>query len=275
MFGWKVWDYMQQFSVTPRGMLANFWSCRSLIQALIKREVMGRYRGSMMGVLWSFFHPLFMLFVYAFVFGGVFKAHTMVGYSKNKSEFFLVLFIGLLVFNLFSECLNRAPNLMVVNQNFVKKVAFPLDIISWVSVLIGLCAWLLFYLVEIGLPHRSMLLFPLALAPLLLMIVGISWILSSLGVFLRDISHLTGLLSTGLMFLSPVFYPLSSLPLLWQHILLFNPITIPLETMRSILFASRPPDWPLLLCYSACSVFMICLGFFWFQTLRKGFADVL
>jgi len=115
---------MQSFSSSPLEIVRSFWRNRGLIWALTKREVLGRYRGSVMGILWSFFNPLLMLGVYTFVFSTVFKARWAGG-SDSKTEFALLLFAGMLVFGIFSECVNRAPSLTLSNPNYVKKSRLP------------------------------------------------------------------------------------------------------------------------------------------------------
>ena len=204
---------MQNFPATPREIVASLWRNRSLVKASIKRDVVGRYRGSFMGILWSFFNPLFMLIVYTFVFSVIFKARWSAG-SDSKTEFALVLFSGLIVFNLFAECINRAPGLIVGNQNYVKKVVFPLEILPWVGLgaalfhgAMSLGVWLVAYLIFFGLPHATILYLPLILLPFGLFIMGLSWALASLGVYLRDVGQFIGILTTVLMFLSPIFYP--------------------------------------------------------------------
>ena len=221
---------MQPLSISPVEMCASLWRNRSLAAALVKREIIGRYRGSVLGILWSFFNPIFMLIVYTFVFSVVFKARWNTG-SDSKTEFALVLFAGLIVFNLFAECFNRAPSLILSNVNYVKKVVFPLEILPWVALgsalfhtFISLGVWLIAYLILFGMPHPTVLFLPLVILPLLLLIMGLTWGLASLGVYLRDVSQLIGLFTTVLMFLSPIFYPASALPEQYRHLLLFNPL---------------------------------------------------
>jgi lipopolysaccharide transport system permease protein len=204
---------MRDFPSTPVEMVASLWRNRGLIHASAKREVLGRYRGSALGLVWSFFNPLFMLMVYTFVFSQVFKARWSVG-SESKTEFALVLFAGLIVFNLFAECITRAPGLVLSNPNYVKKVVFPLEILPFVGLLaalyhalISLCVWLATYVILCGVPHGTVLLLPLVIPPFALFIMGLSWALASLGVFLRDVSQFIGVVVTTLMFLSPIFYP--------------------------------------------------------------------
>lgn len=272
---------MQSFSVTPREMVASFWRHRELTYALIKREVVGRYRGSFMGILWSFFNPLFMLAVYTFVFSVVFKARWGGG-SDSKTEFALVLFAGLMVFNIFSECINRAPGLILANANYVKKVVFPLEILPWVGLgaalfhgLISLMVWLVAYLVLFGVPHATVLYLPLIILPLVLFIMGLSWFLAALGVYLRDVSQFIGVITTVLMFMSPVFYSAEALPEQYRGLLYMNPLTPAIEQARVVLYWGQAPEPGLLLICLLVSASMAWLGFAWFQKTRKGFADVL
>jgi len=141
---------MQKFPTSPKAMFESLWLNRSLIKVLVIREVAGRYRGSILGIFWSFFNPVFMLAVYTFVFSVVFKARWGL-VNESRAEFSLILFAGLLIFNLFAECLNRAPSLILANTNYVKKVVFPLEILPWVAfgaalfhALVSLTVWLFF-----------------------------------------------------------------------------------------------------------------------------------
>lgn len=272
---------MQHFSASPKEMIASIWHNRDLIQSFVKREVVGRYRGSMMGLLWSFFNPVFMLLVYTFVFSVVFKARWG-GSSDSKTEFALVLFAGLIVFNLFSECINRAPSLILSNVNYVKKVVFPLEILPIVSLgsamfhtLISLAVWLIAYLILFGIPPLTVLFLPLVILPLMLFVAGLSWVLASLGVYLRDVSQVTGVMTTVLMFLSPIFYPASALPEEYRHWLYLNPLMPVIEQTRIVLYWGKSPDWTLLTICTLAASFFAWLGFAWFQKIRKGFADVI
>lgn len=272
---------MRQFSASPVEMCTSLWRHRELVLASAKREVLGRYRGSVLGILWSFFNPLFMLAVYTFVFSEVFKARWSGG-SESKTEFALVLFGGLIVFNLFAECINRAPGLILSNTNYVKKVVFPLEILPFVGLLsalyhalISLGVWLVAYTLLFGVPHVTALLLPLVILPFCLLIIGLSWALASLGVFLRDVSQFIGVLTTVLMFLSPVFYPATALPEAYRHLLYFNPLTPVIEQTRDVLFWGKSPDLFVMGIYWIVAATIAWLGFAWFQKTRKGFADVL
>jgi lipopolysaccharide transport system permease protein len=272
---------MQNFPISPKEIAASLWRNRSLIKALTQREVIGRYRGSVMGILWSFLNPVFMLIVYTLVFSVVFKARWSGG-SDSKTEFALILFAGLIVFNLFAECVNRAPGLILANVNYVKKVVFPLEILPWVALgsalfhaLISLVVWLIAYLIFFGVPHITVLLLPLVILPFLLFVMGLTWALASLGVYLRDVSQFIGLVTTAMMFLSPIFYPVSALPEAYRHLLLLNPLTPVIEQTREVLYWGKVPDMSMLSVYLVGSALIAWLGFAWFQKTRKGFADVL
>lgn len=272
---------MRPFAATPVEMFASLWRNRELIRASTKREVLGRYSGSFLGLLWSFFNPLFMLAVFTFVFSAIFQARWDGG-SGSKTEFALLLFAGLLVFNLFAECINRAPGLILSNTNYVKKVVFPLEILPFVGLLsalfhtlISLGVWLIAYAIFFGVPDLAVLYLPLVLVPFCLFLMGLSWALASLGVFLRDVSQLIGLLTMALMFLSPIFYPATAFPEDYRYILYLNPITTVVEQAREVLFWGKSPDFLMLGVYWVMTLGFAWLGFAWFQKTRKGFADVL
>lgn len=272
---------MQNFSVLPQEILISFWKNRSLIISLIKRDISGRYKGSLLGILWSLINPIFMLMVYTFVFSVVFNARWTGG-SDSKTEFALVLFAGLIVFNLFSECFNRSPGLILANVNFVKKVIFPLEILSFVSLgaalfnaVISYAVWIVAYIIFYGLPHLTILLLPIVLTPLFIFILGIGWLFSSLGVYIRDISQLVGMLTTVLLFLSPIFFPISALPENYQIFIKLNPLAPVIEQSRQVLFwGNLPNPYEYGLCLIVALI-IACFGFYWFQKTRKGFADVI
>lgn len=272
---------MQVFSASPREMVVSLWRNRALVRASTSREVLGRYRGSIMGLLWSFFNPLLMLAVYTFVFSGIFKARWDAD-SDSNTEFALVLFAGLIMYNLFSECVIRAPSLILSNVNYVKKVVFPLEILPFVTLLsalfhwlISLSVWLVAYVLFYGVPNATVLYLPLIVLPFVMFIMGLGWLLASLGVYLRDVTQIIGLIIMALMFMSPVFYPASAFPEDYRYILYLNPLTPVVELARDVLFWGKTPDFGLLGLYYLTSATIAWLGFVWFQKTRKGFADVL
>jgi lipopolysaccharide transport system permease protein len=272
---------MQNHSATLREMFVCLWSSRALIKASAQREVLGRYRGSTLGLLWSLFNPVFMLGVYTFVFSEIFKTRWN-AQSDSKAEFALVLFAGLMVFNIFVECVNRAPSLIVSNPNYVKKVVFPLEILPLVNLLsalyhafISLLVWLAAYFVFIGVPHSSTLYLPLVVFPYCFFIMGLSWVLASLGVYLRDVGQFIGVVTSVLLFISPIFYPVTAIPVNYQPLLFLNPLTPVIELSRDVLYWGKAPNLEVLSTYWIASVMVAWAGFAWFQRTRKGFADVI
>lgn len=272
---------MLTFSIAPQEIVASLWRNRGLIRVSVKREVLGRYRGSFMGLLWSFFNPLFMLAVYTFVFSVVFKARWNVT-SESKTEFALVLFAGLIIFNLFADCINRAPGLILANVSYVKKVVYPLEILPWVALgtalfhgCISLSVWLVAHIAFFGPPPATIIFLPMILVPFLLFISGLSWALASLGVYLRDVSQFIGIVTTVLMFLSPIFYPVTAIPEQYRHILFLNPLAFIIEQARDVLYWGKMPNFSMVGLYLLVATGIAWLGFAWFQKTRKGFADVL
>jgi len=255
---------------------------RELIVQMTKRDVVGRYRGSVIGLLWSFLTPVLMLTVYTFVFSVVMKAKWNVGVEESKAQFAVVLFVGLIVHNLFSDVINRAPGVILGNVNYVKKVVFPLEILPIVSMgaslfhsMVSLGVLLAAFVLLNGFLHWTLIFAPIVIAPLILLTLGVAWLLASIGVYLRDVGQTTGILTTAMLFLSPVFYPLSALPEQYQTLLHLNPLTFIIEQSRRVLLFGQLPNWTGLLLYAAVSLTIAWIGYWWFQRTRKGFADVL
>jgi len=262
-------------------ILSNFYHYFYLISKMAQREVAARYRGSFLGLFWSVLTPIIMLPIYTFVFSYVFKARWGAD-NSDPYEFALQLFTGLMIFNIFSECLSRAPNLVTENINYVKKVVFPLEILPWISLitalfhafinLLVLSCFMLLLQHNIGL---NALWFPLICLPLIFLILGLSWLLASLGVFIRDLSQVLSMLLTALMFMSPIFYPISALPDSIRGYIFLNPLTLIVNQAREVLIYNHPPDFIALGYYMLLSLIIMWLGWSWFQKTRKGFADVL
>lgn len=250
---------------------------------MIKREVTGRYRGSLLGLLWSLVTPMLMLGIYTFVFSVVFKVRmNQAGGIDSQFEFALLLFAGLIVFNLFSECLSRAPTLILNNVNYVKRIIFPLEILPWVTLgaalfhaTISYCVLFVFLLAAGQTISWTVLLLPVVLLPFLLLIMGLSWLLASIGVFIRDITQFIGLILTMLLFMSPIFYPVSALPESIRDYLFLNPLTFIIEQSRAIILFGQLPEWSGMMIYYAIGILTAWVGLLWFQKTRKGFADVL
>lgn len=272
---------MTEHSSSPIEIVASAWRHRALIATLARREVAGRYKGSALGTTWAFVLPLLMLATYTFVFSVVFQARWQ-GQSASRGEFALILFAGLLVFNLFSECLTRAPGLVLQNQSYVKKVVFPLEVLPWVVLLAALfhtvlsyVVWQLFALLVYGPPPWTVVLLPLQFLPVCLLALGLGWFASALGVYVRDLSQILGAVLAVLMFLSPLFYPLSALPPVYQKLLQLNPLAPAIEATRNVLIWGRPPALGPYLLQLVIATVVGWAGFAFFQRTRRGFADVV
>ncbi len=261
----------------------SLWRNRQLIAQMTKREVAGRYKGSVMGMAWSFFNPVFMLTVYTFVFSEIFKSRWGgIGGDDSKTQFAVVLFVGLIVLNLFNEVFNRAPGLILANVNYVKKVVFPIEILPVVVMgsalfhcLISLGVLLAAFAVFNGYLHWTAIFIPLVLMPLVILTTGLAWMLASLGVFLRDVGQTIIIISTVLMFLSPVFYPINAVPERFRSVIMANPLTFIIEQAREVLIWGHLPSWMGLGVYTLFATVVAWVGYAWFQKTRKGFADVL
>ena len=271
----------EEHGLGPLAPVTVIWQHRRLIWRLARRELEARYRGSLLGVGWAVLTPLMMLAVYTFVFRAVFKARWDTG-SGGNGEFALLLFAGFIVFNLFAECLTRAPGLLLENVSYIKKVIFPLEILPVVCLVsalftagIGFVILIVFYAPVFGWPPFTVLLCPLVLVPLSLITLGVSWFLASVGLFLRDVRQLIGVIVTMLMFLSPLFYPVSAIPPSFRSFMWLNPMTPILEEWRGLLFWGRLPDWSEWGGLMAGSLLVAWLGYAWFMKTRRGFADVV
>ncbi len=269
------------FGLSPAAMFRSAWDNRRLIWQLTKREVLGRYRGSMMGLLWSFLTPLVMLAVYTFVFSVVFELRWG-PQPRRKSDVAMMMFAGMIVHNLFAECASRAPSLILSNPSFVKRVVFPLEILPLVSLGSALFHTLVSLLVLLGFSltlqqqvHWTTMAMPFVLLPLVLLTVGLSWFLASLGVYIRDVGHTIGLVVLMLLFLSPVIYPASAVPEEYRIWINLNPLTFIIEQTRTAVLSGGAMDWVGLLLFVGGGLTVAWLGFAWFQKTRRGFADVL
>lgn len=259
------------------------WMNRELWWQLTKRDVLGRYRGSHLGLGWSFINPLMMLAIYTFVFSQVFKARwANINIEESPWIFAINLFSGLIVFNLLAECANKAPTLILNNPNYVKKVIFPLEILGAVTVasacfhsLMSLGILLIFKFIVFGNLPTTTLLLPLIWTPLLIGCLAISWLLSAVGVFIKDINQIISTITSMLMFLSPIFYPISAVPKTFQWVLSINPLAQIIEQTRDVLILGKYPNlWiysiEIITCLMASE-----LCFIIFRKLKPSFADII
>lgn len=265
-----------------KSLLGSFYKNKNLIYQLTKRDILARYKGSIGGVAWSVITPLLMLTLYTFVFSYVFKARWGEAPDLPREMYALVLYSGMLIHSLFSECINKSTAIMLHNNSYVKKVVFPLETLNWVTIfsalfqfLIGFALLLLGVIVFSGELGLALIFTPLLLFPFVLCLLGFCWIVAALGVYFRDVSHLASILTTVLMFASPIFYPVSMLPEKVQGIIYLNPLTYFIEEFRSIVLWNKLPELGAYFIALIIGFSVAIFGFSFFQKTRKGFADVL
>jgi homopolymeric O-antigen transport system permease protein len=257
-------------------------SHRGLIGQLVRREISGRYRGTYLGIFWSLINPLIMLAVYTLVFGGIFNGRFTQTGKESAADFALGLFCGMNLFNFFVEVVSRSPGLILSNPNFVKKVVFPLEILPPVAVLAAL-----FHLAIATIPlvvglliaHGSvpwgvLLLIPIVI-PLVLATLGVSWLLTALGVFIRDLQAAVVPALTILMFLSCIFYPLSAVPQNFRPFIQLNPMAELIQGARDAVMLNAIPDWRVWICLFGAGIILFGLGLWVFRSCRGAFADTI
>jgi lipopolysaccharide transport system permease protein len=257
---------------------------RSLIWELTKREVMGRYRGASFGLLWSLISPFLLLGVYSFAFGSVMKGRWPQSGDQgaNQHSFTLILFVGLIVHGFFSEVIMRGPMLITGNPSYVKRIIFPLDILPWPMILSALFHLVANFLVFLALRlvleghiDASAILFPIIILPLVVLAFGVSWLLAALGVYFRDVTQITSVLSTALLFTSSAVMPISSVSPSLRPLFMINPITFIIDQSRNIALWDTMPNWEGLGLYMLLAMSVALVGFTWFMATRRGFADVI
>ncbi len=262
----------------PLSVLGRY---RSLAWELARRDVLGRYRGASFGLLWSLISPFLLLGIYTFAFGTVMGGRWP-QVESGSTHYSIVLFAGLIVHGFFAECLNRSPELVVGNPNFVKRVIFPLEILPWPMVMSALfhvamntVVFLALRLLMDGEFTWSVVLLPVVMFPLVVLALGVSWFLAALSVYFRDVRQVTGVLSMALLFLSSAMMPLQSVPQAYRWVFEANPLSFIIDQARNVMLWGVMPDWAGLALYLLAALVVFAGGWAWFNATRKGFADVL
>jgi lipopolysaccharide transport system permease protein len=259
----------------------SLWERRVLFRRVLRRDVEASFRGSVLGVLWIVLIPLAMVAVYSFVFGVVLNS-TWSTEGATTGDVPLIYFCGVIIFGFFFDIVNRSPNHIRAHSTYVKKVIFPLDLLDWVLVgsamtrlMIGLA---LLIVATAVLQQRIPFELPLVLlllAPFALLMIGVAWILSAVGTYIRDLAPLITAVSPVVMFVSPVFYPLERVPEAFRGLYLLNPLTFPLENSRQVLFFGESIPWLGYGMYWLAAIAVFYAGYFFFERARPGFADVV
>ena len=255
---------------------------KNIINQLTIRESTGKYKGSVIGLGWSLFHPILMLSVYTFVFSVVFKSRWGESATQSQFDYAIIMFVGIIIHGILSDVLNKASTLIINNANYVKKVVFPLELLPIIclgSALFHACISLGVLLIAYVLVNETLqatiLILPLIILPFLLLVLGLAWIIASLGVFIRDTAQTISIITLVMLFLAPVFYSATAVPERYHFLLNINPLTFIIEQSRKVIIFGDLPDWNGLLLYSLISIFIFWIGYIWFQKTKKGFADVI
>ena len=262
-------------------MFKTLYKNNYLLRQLVKKDIQQRYQGSVLGMLWSFIVPILMLIIYTFVFSEVFQAKWDID-TSDKYQFALVLFCGLSAFNMVGEVMNRATVLIASNTNYVKKVIFPLEMLPVVITCSALfncvISFIILVVAKLILYHnvsRTLYLIVLAMIPLCVMSAGLGLFISALSVYLKDVGNIISVLVTVLMYMSPVFFPLSAVPESFRGICEANPMTYIIENFRNVVLYGKCLDWKFYGISCAVALGIYLLGKLVFMRAKEGFADVL
>jgi lipopolysaccharide transport system permease protein len=270
---------MNAAALNPLRIFSELWRHRYLLGQLIKRDVLLRYRGAMFGVLWIFLSPLFMLVIFAFVFGQVFQARWP-QQDGGGLPFWLLLYCGLITFNVFAETISRAPASVRGYPSFVKKIIFPLHILPLVplgAALVHAAFNVVIMLAALAWTHNlhwQVLLFPLLVLPVCLLALGLAWFVAAWGVFIKDMTQIVPMFVQMLLFLSPVFYPAGAVPAGLRNFYQYNPLSIAIETTRAAV-SGQAIDWASWGMASGLCLVAFVAGYGFFQHSREEFADAL
>ena len=251
-----------------------------LIFSFAKRELLGRYKGSVLGIAWAVLTPVVMIAIFTFIFAGIFGARF--GASDSHWDYALYLFCGLLPWTMFQESLQQSAHTIVTHANLVKRVVFPLETLPAAQVVAALgtqlFATVALLIATIIIRQRlelTALWLPVLLIPQLLFTLGASWLIASLGVFLRDITQGITLLLMAWMYLTPIIYPESIVPDRFRPLMNFNPFTALVRSYRRTFLEGAAPDWSGLAYFAAFALVIFVFGYWWFARTRKSFADVV
>ncbi|MGE7950641.1 ABC transporter permease [Lysinibacillus xylanilyticus] len=256
---------------------------RNLIKQLTKRDFELKYKGSFLGGIWSFITPLIMLAVYTFIFSVVFNARWGIEQSDNKFEFAMIIFSGLIIYNIFNETVSKSTTIILSNVNYVKKVIFPLDILPLTTLLSSLInAFFNIVVLAVGIaifvPDWNFMWIFISLIyliPISLFSLGFAYVVASIGVYIRDLAYTVGVLLNILFYVTPIFYPISLVPEFMHPIMNLNPLTYVIEGYRDAVFAGKFPDWGSFLVFTLSGYVFMLLSIWLFRKLKRGFADVI
>jgi lipopolysaccharide transport system permease protein len=253
---------------------------RDLTFAFARQDLLGRYKGSVMGIAWAVLTPIVMIAIFTFIFAGIFGARF--GANDSHWDYALYLFCGLLPWSMFQESVQQSANTIVTHANLVKRVVFPLETLPAAQVFAALgnqlFATVALLIAIVAIRHNLQLTafwLPVLLIPQLVFTLGAAWLIASLGVFLRDIAQGITLLLMAWMYLTPIIYPESIVPERFRWFVGLNPFAWLVRSYRRVFLDGLAPDWRTLLYFTAVALLIFVFGYWWFARTRKNFADVI
>ena len=252
----------------------NLYNYRELLKTSVKKEVRGKYKNSFLGIIWSFLNPLLQIAVYAIVFPLILR--------NNQENYVIFLCCGLIPWNFFATSINRSAFSFVENGNIIKKVYFPREIIPISVVTSETVNFLISSIIIVGFVvfgglgiSKYIVFYPIVLIAQYLIIMAISFIISSVCVYLRDLQHFIGVALQLLFYAAPVVYAPSSIPENFQWILNLNPMTYVINAYRDIFYNQTMINFKPLLIVIAVAIVGCIIGYGVFYKLQKGFAEQL
>ncbi|SRR5579883_2473411 len=276
---WRKMSSTDKNEQVLRG-LKGLWAQRHLIAIMVNRDFMGRYKGSLLGALWPVLNPMGHMVLYTFLFSIILQIRF--GNDPSTSNFAIYLMTALLPFTAFSEALSRSSTVVLESPNLVNRVVFPLEILPVVLTISSLlssavsfgivCAAVLMYF---GHLPATILFIPLILFSQIILTAGLTWILASIGVFVRDLSHFISLALSAWMYATPIVYPAAKIPVNFKFLLWANPLAGIVTDYRHVILEGVPPDWSSYACYTTVAFTLFFVGFSFFYKTKKSFADVM
>ncbi|OBZ07845.1 hypothetical protein A8L34_24750 [Bacillus sp. FJAT-27264] len=261
----------------------NLYKSKDLLVELTKRDFQQRYKGSVLGVIWAMLSPLLMLGVYSFIFVSVFKSKWGDSSIQDGNMLYtMMIFAGLIPFQIFSESVNRSVNVLSQSSNYIKKVVIPIEIIpfsivfstiinSFFSVALLVIGKIMF----LSTPNWTFIFIPLILIPIMILSLGASLIVAALGIYLRDLVYVVGLLVNILFYMSPIFYSAEAIPERFRFFIHLNPIAPIITQFRNVFINGQLFSVSSYITSLLVSIIVFLLGLSIFNYLRKGFADVI
>lgn len=256
-------------------MMREIWEYRAMISSLVKRDLRGRYKGSVLGFFWTFLNPLFQLLVYTFVFSTIMRA--------GIKDYYLFLFVALIPWNYFSSCVSGGAGCVVGQKDLLSKIYFPREVLPISYVLSQLVNMLLTFLVLFGVllvSGKGIILSLWIYLPVIILVetmlaFGLTMLFSAITVYFRDMQFLLGIITMAWQFLTPVMYSIDMVPEDLRKLFHLNPMTSVILAYRDVFYYQQAPQVSTLLSGTIMGIFFMIIGWFIFQKLKKRFAEVI